>query len=104
MGRPCANWTIVSYWPQHFRCESPWPPARVCTAKVMPMDSVERLAQDIEARMDEETDIYIADLKRREELTTHEELLARTAFKTGMMRTFVVINRVVGFIHARSNY
>jgi hypothetical protein len=27
-----------------------------------------------------------------------------TAFKTGMMRTFVVINRVVGFIHARHNY
>jgi len=35
----------------------------------MPMDSVERLAQDIEARIDEETDVYIADLKRREELT-----------------------------------
>ena len=79
------------------------PPAFV-QLRLMPMDSVERLAQDIEARMDEETDIYIADLKRREELTTHEELLARTAFKTGMMRTFVVINRVVGFINARRNY
>jgi hypothetical protein len=31
-------------------------------------------------------------------------LLARTAFKAGMMRTFVVINRVVGFINARRNY
>jgi len=41
---------------------------------------------------------------RREELTTGQELLARTAFKAGMMRTFVVINRVVGFIHARRNY
>jgi hypothetical protein len=70
----------------------------------MPMDSVEQLAQDIEARMDEETDVYIAELKRREELTTREELLARTAFKAGMMRTFVVINRVVGFINARRNY
>jgi hypothetical protein len=74
-------------------------------AEVRPSpDSAERLAQDIEARMDEETDIYIADLKRREELTTGQELLARTAFKAGMMRTFVVINRVVGFIHARRNY
>jgi hypothetical protein len=74
-------------------------------AEVRPSrDSAERLAQDIEARMDEETDIYIADLKRREELTTGQELLARTAFKAGMMRTFVVINRVVGFIHARHNY
>jgi hypothetical protein len=70
----------------------------------MPMDSVERLAQDIEARINEETDIYIADLKRREEVTTGQELLIRTAFKAGMMRTFVLINRVVGFIHARRNY
>jgi len=67
------------------------------------MDSVERLAEQIEARMDEETAAYIADLKSREELTTRQELLARTAFKAGMMRTFVVINRVVGFIHARHN-
>ena len=70
----------------------------------MPMDSIEQLAYDIEARIDEETNVYIADLKRREELTAPQELLARTAFKAGMMRTFVVINRVVGFIHARSNY
>ena len=68
------------------------------------MDSVERLAEQIEARMDEETAAYIADLKSREELTTRQELLARTAFKAGMMRTFVVINRVVGFIRARHNY
>lgn len=68
------------------------------------MDTVERLAQDIEARMDEETDVYIADLKRREELTTRQELLTRTAFVAGMMRTFVVINRVVGFIHARQDH
>jgi hypothetical protein len=68
------------------------------------MDNIEQLAHDIEARIDEETNVYIADLKRREELTARQELLARTAFKAGMMRTFVVINRVVGFIHARSNY
>jgi hypothetical protein len=68
------------------------------------MDNIERLARDIEARIDEETNVYIADLKRREELTAGQELLARTAFKAGMMRTFVVINRVVGFIHARRNY
>jgi len=68
------------------------------------MDNIEQLAHDIEARIDEETNVYIADLKRREELTARQELLARTAFKAGMMRTFVVINRVVGLAFLQTEF